>query len=424
MPITFYPNEIQAQPFATGVGQRRSGQELLKVACPNQYKKFDELLQTSFTGQEEIIAQTNGFVETLVSAYNQHLCLIIRPDDVWAAILVQFNFFVNANSDKLRSHFVAHEEKKTLVVVAAGSRYTVDFGEMSVEMTQKIHENVVDPSLRDWILPTFSTTTANDTVIFAVLMMATMKKYFKYVFQLRCGLPQVTLEGEKSDWEAILGRLEKLKEYGLETTAWYHLLKPVISKFVSAFDDPNGRDNLEFWTRVCHRDGGGSGPTYLGGWVTAFCVFDEDGKWIGPQLNHNALPNGDPASLSAEDFFKIYTKETRFRNQRQAALVLDGSPYHLVDSQKIPSGFTEVDVLVDDNGQLFPSMMTVGLIGMQVCSSGDQKRSATGERDTVKPIAGWWLFVKVSDENEREEAKKTMKEVGEAERRSGRNRRI
>lgn len=139
---------------------------------------------------------------------------------------------------------------------------------------------------------------------------------------------------------------------------------------------------------------------------------------------YQALPNGDPASLSAEDFFKIYTKETRFRNQRQAALVLDGSPYHLVDSQKIPSGFTEVDVLVDDNGQLFPSMMTVGLIGMQVCSSGDQKRSATGERDTVKPIAGWWLFVKISDENEREEAKKTMKEVGEAERRSGRNRRI
>ena len=101
--------------------------------------------------------------------------------------------------------------------------------------------------------------------------------------------------------------------------------------------------------------------------------------------------------------------------------MLDGSRYHLVDSKKIPSGLTEVDVLVDDNGQLFPSMMTVGLIGTQVCSSSDQKRSATGQRDTVKPIAGWWLFVKTSDENEREEAKKTIEEVNEAERHSGRN---
>jgi len=138
-------------------------------------------------------------------------------------------------------------------------------------------------------------------------------------------------------------------------------------------------------------------------------------------FRHQALPNGDPASLSAEDFFKMYTKEIHFRNQRQAALVLDGPQYHLVDSKKIPSGLTEVDVLVDDNGQLFPSMMTVGLIGTQVCSSSDQKRSATGQRDTVKPIAGWWLFVKTSDENEREEAKKTIEEVNEAERHSGRN---
>ena len=131
---------------------------------------------------------------------------------------------------------------------------------------------------------------------------------------------------------------------------------------------------------------------------------------------HQALPNGDPASLSAEDFFKSYTKEIRFHSQRQAALVLDGSRYHLVDSNKIPSGFTEVDVLVDDNGELFPSMMTVGLIGTQVCSSDDKKRSATGQRDTVKPIAGWWLFVKIADENEREEAKKTIEEVNEARR--------
>jgi hypothetical protein len=63
-----------------------------------------------------------------------------------------------------------------------------------------------------------------------------------------CGIPRVTLEGEKKDWENILTRLEKLKEYGDETTAWYHLLVPVISRFVGAFDNPD----LVEWAIAVH----------------------------------------------------------------------------------------------------------------------------------------------------------------------------
>ena len=97
-------------------------------------------------------------------------------------------------------------------------------------------------------------------------------------------------------------RLEKLKEYGDETTAWYQLLLPVISRFVRAFDDPHADENIQFWQKVCpltsviifhyishylhchkvvHYEGGGSGPTWIAGWINAFCVFDEKGKWMG-----------------------------------------------------------------------------------------------------------------------------------------------
>lgn len=34
----------------------------------------------------DIIPQRNGFVHTVVEAYNQHRALIVRPDDVWLAI--------------------------------------------------------------------------------------------------------------------------------------------------------------------------------------------------------------------------------------------------------------------------------------------------------------------------------------------------
>ncbi|KAF8496640.1 hypothetical protein BU17DRAFT_59420 [Hysterangium stoloniferum] len=404
MPITFSPDNIPAERITSNTASS-TPLELLKSACPSQYIHCEELLQSSFSSTKGIRPQTNGFVDTVIHAYNNHHHLIIRPDDVWTAILVQFNFFVNANSEALRSLFVAHEGKKELTVEAVGTRFTVDFGTLAKDMTSQIDENILDPALREWILPRFTTTTDCDTVVFAIVMMATMKKYFHYEFHLRCGLPSVTLEGERSDWEDILGRIEKLKEYGLHTTAWYHLLKPVISRFVKAFDDPNGLENLEFWRRVCHKDGGGSGPSYIGGWVSAFCVFDEEGKWLSHVLR-DSEPGAQPA-LPAHDFLKPEVTEffqrhvaapLRHWNQSQPWLVIDGSPYHVIDSGKIPVGYAEVDVLVNDNGVEFPSMMTAGSVGMKVSSSSGDG----GSLDMVRPVTGWWMFTK-RPENKAEE---------------------
>ena len=117
-------------------------------------------------------------------------------------------------------------------------------------------------------------------------MMATLQAYFDYRFCLGCGIPYVTLLGEKSDWEQIVQRIEKLKEYGPETTAWYRLLKPVVTRFARSFDEgvADSTENREFWNRVAHWQGGGSGPSYLSGWITAFCAFDDTGKWLGGHL--------------------------------------------------------------------------------------------------------------------------------------------
>jgi Domain of unknown function (DUF4419) len=54
---------------------------------------------------------------------------------------------VNAHAEELRDRFVAHQGKKKLVVTAAGSRYSVDFGSLARQMTDLIDQNVGDPSL-------------------------------------------------------------------------------------------------------------------------------------------------------------------------------------------------------------------------------------------------------------------------------------
>ncbi|KAJ7784943.1 hypothetical protein DFH07DRAFT_948021 [Mycena maculata] len=225
-----------------------TGEGILSAACGDPYKKA-EVLQFALVGTEgsgrdfttkipRIVPQHNGFVNTVIEAYNEHHAVVIRPDDVWLATLSQFNFFVNANAELLRVSFVAHEGKQELTIVADGSRDTLDFGEMSRQMVDLVEKKVIDPgpTLRAWALPAFTTTTTNDVT---------------YGFEgMRCGIPRVMLEGERSDWADILGRFEKLKEYDIETIAWYHLLRPVLARFVAVFDAPENEESLEFWGKT------------------------------------------------------------------------------------------------------------------------------------------------------------------------------
>lgn len=177
MPVSFQPAKHSAEPFKRS-SKRLSAIQILQGACPVRYNKCTEIFQSSLnqkTSHEDIIPQSNGFVNTVVDCYNQHRALVIRPDDVWIAILTQFNFFVNGNAEQLRKQFVNHEGKQELTVNAAGSRYSVDFGSMARTMVDLMDENIVDPTLREWILPKFSTTTITDTTVSCMIMMATMK---------------------------------------------------------------------------------------------------------------------------------------------------------------------------------------------------------------------------------------------------------
>jgi len=301
MPVTFRPSpETQVARFWDTRAQ--DAHAVLERLRNREAPQIEELLagplvpQTGPPGTavSGFTPYKNGLVRTLTEAYNKHHALVLRPDDIWLCILTQFNLFVNGEgrAENLRSVFVAHEGKKELEVWDVGTRYTLDYGNMAKRMTDLIEKNVVDPTLREWIIPNFTTTTSTDVVAASVIMMATLQTYFDYKFGTLCGLPHVTLLGEKTDWVQIVGRIEKLKEYGRETTAWYHLLKPVVTRFARAFDDgfAESTENRDFWNRVVHWQSMGSGPTYLSGWVTAFCVFDEKGKWMGGDSVCEILP--------------------------------------------------------------------------------------------------------------------------------------
>ncbi|KAJ6568788.1 hypothetical protein B0H19DRAFT_687517 [Mycena capillaripes] len=436
MPVSFNVADHPAKPVTLTHAETDGlpPEQLLAQACSHQYRFAGDILRSSFTDAAEsplasmdkpklskrlsklnpfsklksasptlpagtalqlapVITPTpNGFVHTVITAYNKHHNLIVRPDDVWITILTQFNFFVNANAELLRASFVAHEGKKELTVQEEAPKYAMDFASMARQMVDLLAGVVVDPTLRAWVMPDFSTTTLKDKTVGAIVMMATLKSYFEYVFEsIECGIPRVTLDGTQADWQSILSRLEKLKEYGIETTAWYHLLVPVISRFVAAFDSPDKPANVDFWQKVAHFVPGGSGPSFYSGWISAFCAFNEEGKWIGlPLKEHVPQTFSPPDSLTAKDFWATYGDVNQYNFTRNSKFSLDDTPFHMVECNNIPCSYVEVPVKLKEerSDEVENAKMLAGVVGTLASDSG-----AVGTRDSVQPVTGWWMYL-------------------------------
>jgi hypothetical protein len=180
----------------------------------------------------------------------------------------------------MRKCFVTHEGKKQLIVQAISGVTTVDnWSGIISQFSNLINENTVS-AVRDWIEPRFTTTTPNDSLIGRVALMGAMKHYFAYGCCIQCGIPEVTLMGTLEDWKQLRQKIDRLADYGKESSQeqlvwWRDILIPIADEFIASYE---GHPNENFWQSCANYIGGGSGPSYLSGWVLAFSPF-EKGQW-------------------------------------------------------------------------------------------------------------------------------------------------
>lgn len=308
----------------------------------------------------------NGFVGAVVTAYSDHHHLIIRPDDVWIAIMTQFSAYVESNAETLRNRFVEHKGQKQLNVKSKSSLYTANYPEMCKNMTEQISSNIKDPSIKDWVIPNFSTTTPTDKVVGAVVLMSSMKSFFSYKFTLCCGLPKVTLEGVEEDWVELQNRAKRLLEFDNSTIGighmqkWYKMLAPILQHFT---DSVRGKPDIDWWSRVCTNIGNGSGQRWLSGWITTFCVFNDSGEWVG------------------DDFSKKSYGEVIPNPNKDCGYSEEGWP--IIKVNDIPKGFVQVDLIIDDNGTEYKTHLVAG--HMSTYSPDDF---------SIKPHVEWLIRIK------------------------------
>ncbi|KAJ5542497.1 hypothetical protein N7535_004919 [Penicillium sp. DV-2018c] len=389
-------------------------EQLFARSCPGEYtnsKKPDtDLIQSSFPrnvfSTTHISASPNGFVWAMYYAYRNHHRLKLRPEDVWLAILVQIGFYISSHAEQLRHRFVSHDGTRELRIDEFGVIDFADFGKLASKLTRLVQMNVIDPDLWGWAMPDFSTTTASDKVVAAVLMMGSMKQYFtcSSLLECDCGIPAVTLLGKKEDWALMARKITGLRILGDEPSRFAQLLQPVLNNFAAAFDTHHRRDAERFWGKCVYNtkaDRRANEQTYLKGWITVFCFWDKDGKLSYPEDIH--APSS-PEFQEAESQFSLFHPLLR-----------------RVRMDSIPVGYSTMPVTVNDNGHEYKIGLLAGSIGIKATSSGrmlecleeqleegqlhnpsqpsndmGSSQPAAGThrrgRDTIQPVSGWFVY--------------------------------
>ena len=356
-----------------------------------------ELIQSSFThvpDNSSIIPSTNGFIFAATEAYAGHHHLTIRPDDIWFAILTQFSSYVNAHGEDLRHQFVAHEGKKELrLKYDALSRWHLDYSVFALDMSRELENHVVDRTLKDWVIPAFTTTTRSDHVAASVIMMGMLQKYFDFTVSIVCGLPSVTLLGERSDYEEILNRIAKLSQYGNEPTEFARLLSPILRHLILSFDDSKTETVNFFWRRIFTIDDKTCGVDLFTGWIAAFAFWDEHGQQIYQPYGTEKQWVDNDGTFGWTDISKDESYESYVL--KPLLLELDGVRYGAVNRRNIAPGWTKVPVKIDDHGTEVEAEMVAGSTGYECSSSGSPAANGTVGLDSMRPVTGWWIEEKM-----------------------------
>ncbi|KAK3331415.1 hypothetical protein B0H66DRAFT_96720 [Apodospora peruviana] len=377
------------KPYSGGNLAATSEMSFFRKSAPNEFfNNTAKLIMTSHSvtgtnfssssGSEGLHPSGDSFIRGAIQAWGEHLHLVIRPDEVWFTILVQMNFYMLSHAEEIRKLFVDHEGQKEIYIE------DLTWYDILMRFKDEIQKRVKTDWLLEWIVPNFSTTTESDVMTANILMMGLTKAYFKFSGKVVCGLPSVTLLGSQQDWEKLLAKLERLPAFGSEAEQYRARLRPILSRFVTSFRDPDSPATKDFWNQIVSAKTPehpvcGMPPLYVSGWITGFYFWND---------------NGGPFA----------------RGQGQNLLTLDGISYPMLDLSDVPIGYARAPFLMHDfNGtDKFEAYVAAGMLGKQITAgppvgykealqrSGGNLSLAEDENrhmhGTLKPLSGWMLY--------------------------------
>jgi len=233
---------------------------------------------TNLVDSEKIRSTGNGFYLAFHEAWARHGKVVISPDDVWLAIQLQFNKYIEKNAEELRSILVAHEGKQTLTVdmTGYGKDWPLFMAKINDEIKKKIKIDIKE------LLPAFSSTTLVQLNMKHLAVMDNMKQYFNYSMRFMCGIESIGFLGTLDDWKLLQTTVLSLRKFHLEKSKyftslsdWIDQLLLIIQEFIHTYQN---EPNVDFWNKLFQerQTHGSGGSTFIKGWFNVFLTADYD----------------------------------------------------------------------------------------------------------------------------------------------------
>jgi hypothetical protein len=251
---------------------------------------------TSLPPDTLVIPSHNGFVGAVRVAYNEHLPLKFRADDVWLCVMGSIATHVNLNAERYRSAFVQHEGKQKLEVeVPLTSTADTDYISVVNAITALVAERTVT-DIVPLMTPSFSTTDAVSTIVSRIMVVSALNAYLDICMRSACGIREVRLEGTEADWELLrtkVAAFRRVEKLGDDLSEWLDRLDGVLAKL---HETACGRPDEAFWSHILSfqaKNHSGTENKY-GGWLLTFFLYTSEGVLINhadnPVLGEHELP--------------------------------------------------------------------------------------------------------------------------------------
>lgn len=234
----------------------------------------------------------NSFFRGMQAAYAEHRPFVLSPDMIWLLISQGFAQHINANSELMRDLIVDFSGKQSLIINEDKKLDdpTLSWEKVFSQFSDQISKNVSN-ELIETLTCNFSTTTPLEKIASEITIMEATKSYFEFIMaRIVCGIPEITLEGTTEDWEKVLNKARRLKQYQLDW--WITELEPILEEFVKA---SKGEVDQEFWRNMFkrHLPKRCGDPTIVDGWIVKFFPYNKEGKRndLKTIVGEDRLPN-------------------------------------------------------------------------------------------------------------------------------------
>ncbi|CAF1018387.1 unnamed protein product [Adineta steineri] len=301
---------------------------------------------------------SNAFVSTVYKAYCEHYPLEISVEDIWVTIEQGISIHLNENAEKYRELMVTHEGKKTLELFVDSLRIpdsdrpkegnksvpAIDWSAAVRQMGELIKKDM-KTDLSTILTTPFSNTTSVEQAVFDCTLMDSVKSYYNHRFSLRCGIPQVTLRGSPDDFQQVIDRINQLRMIFTDFHWWLNTLLPHLKELKATAE---GKHDIDWWHKICHKLGGGSGVSLLSGWLADFIPYTSDGQG--------------------------HYRKARCDRHHYREGVING-----IEFCDFYESVTQTDFILDDNGHETKMKFIAGFLGIG-------QNSETG---ALRPCLGW-----------------------------------